>query len=191
MRSHILVPLVALVVVAQSFCCCPIAGGPQPPHTITPSDEAVQRFKERWGAAVEESLDSAFTVTVTEEEMTSLAAQMLAQQQDSPPISDLQIHFRDGRIEAYATVHMDDSLSLPGMVAFSASATDGEINVTLEEAAFGPLPIPDSVVEAATDALNNLIAESVLAEMDKATITDIQIGAGEMTLTGTISADQP
>ncbi len=192
MRSQVLVPLVVLVVLAQSLCCCPLVGGPQPPYTITPSDEAVQRFKERWDTAVKESLDdNTFTVTVTEEEMTSLAAQMLDERQNLPPVSDLQIYFRNGRIEAYATVTMNDSVSLPGMVAFSPAVVDGKITVTLEEAAFGPLPIPDSTLETATDTLDDLLAESMMTELDRATITDIQIGDGEMTLTGTISADQP
>jgi hypothetical protein len=190
MRSHVLVPFIALVVV-QSFCCCPIAGGPQPPHAITPSDEAVQRFKERWDTVIEESPDGSFTITVTEEEMTSLATQILDKREDLPPVSDLQIHLRDGRIEAYATVTVNDSLSLPGMVAFSAVATGGGISATIEEAAFGPLPIPDSTLETVTDVLNDLIAKSVPTEMGTTTITDIQIGEGDMTLTGTISADQP
>ena len=191
MRSRVLVPLIALIVVTQSCCCCTLIGGPQPPYSITPSDEAVQRFKEHWNGVTEEYSDGSFTITVTEEEMTSLAMQMLAKQEDPPPISDLQVHFRDGRIEAYATVTVGDSLPVPGLVAFSVAATDGEINVTLEEATFGPLPIPDSALETSTDMLNNLISESVLTEMGEAIITDIQIGEGEMTLTGTITSDQP
>jgi hypothetical protein len=191
MRSQVLIPLLALIVVAQALCCCSIAGGPQPPYSITPSDEAIQRFKERWDTVVEGSPNGTFTITVTEEEMTSLATRMLDRRDDLPPISDLQVHLRDGRIEAYATVTVNDSLSLPGMVAFSAAAADGEINVTLEEAAFGPLPIPDSALETATDVLNSLIAESVLDEIGDAAISDIQIGEGDMTLTGTMSADQP
>ncbi|MEE8391939.1 MAG: hypothetical protein V3S14_14235 [Anaerolineae bacterium] len=190
MRSHVLVPLIALVVV-QIFCCCSIPEGPQPPYSIMPSDEDAQNLQERWDTVLEENLDGTFTITITEEEMTSLATQMLAKQQDLPPISNLQVHLRDGRIEAYATVTVNDSLSLPGMVAFSVTATDGKVNVTLQEAAFGPMPIPDSALETVTDTLNNLIAESVLSEMDEAIVTDIQINAGEMTLTGTITPNQP
>ncbi|MCP4543687.1 MAG: hypothetical protein GY832_41770 [Chloroflexi bacterium] len=191
MRSHVLLSLVALFVLAQSLCCCPLVGGPQPPYAITPSDEAVQRFKDRWGTVVKDSLDNTFAITVTEEEITSLAAQMLDKRQDLPPVSDLQVYFRNSRIEAYATVAVNDSLSLPGMVAFSPVVTDGKITVVLEEISFGPLPIPDSVLETATNALDDLVAESVMTELGYATITDIQIGDGEMILTGTISADQP
>lgn len=191
MRSQAAIPLIALVLAAQ-FCCCSAAiGGPQPPYVIPSSDEAVQRFQDRWSTVVDESLDGSFTITLTEEEMTSIAMQMLTRQADSPPISDLQVHFRDQRIEVYATVTVQDSLPLPGMVAFSAHATDGGISVSVEEAAFGPLPIPDSILEASTQALNDLISQSVEAEIENASITDIQIGEEEMILTGTVSPSSP
>ncbi|MDY7077568.1 MAG: hypothetical protein SXV54_11665 [Chloroflexota bacterium] len=186
MRSHVLIPLIALTVVAQSCCCCTMFGGPQPPHTITPSNEAVQRFRERWATEVGEGIDGFFTITVTDEEMTSLVTQMLAQQEDLPPISDPQVHFRNGRIEVYATVTVADSLPLPGLVAFSATATGDGINVTLEEVAFGPLPIPEPVLETMTETLNESLSQSILVEIGEATITDIQIGTGEMTLSGQI-----
>jgi uncharacterized protein YpmS len=186
MRSHLLISLAALILVAQ-FCCCGNIGGPEPPYVITPSDDAIQRFKEHWTTAIDGSLDGSFTITVTEEEMTSLAVQQLAKQADPPPISDPQIHLRDGRIEVYATVTVNDSLPLPGMVAFSAAAVDGDIDVTVEEVALGPLPIPDSALETATNALDDMVRKSVPAEMGEVTITDIQIGAGEMTFVGTIS----
>lgn len=191
MRTHVLVPLIALAVIAQSCCCCALIGGPQPPYAITPSDEAIQRFKERWDTVVKESLDGSFTITVTEEEMTSLVARMLERQQDPPPINDPQVHLRNERIEVYATIIVGDSLSIPGLVAFSASAAEGGINVTLEQAAFGPLPIPDAALETSTAVLNEAISKSVLTELGRATITDILVGEGEMLLTGTITPNSP
>jgi uncharacterized protein YpmS len=191
MRSHVLISLAALILAAQFCCCCGNIGGPEPPYVITPSDDAVQRFKERWTTAIDSSLDGSFTITVTEEEMTSLIVQQLAKQEDPPSISNLQVHLRDGRIEVYATATVNDSLPVPGMVAFSATATDGNIDVTVEEVEFGPLPMPDSIVETATDMLNDLIHRSMLAEMGEVTITDIQISEGEMTLTGGISPPSP
>jgi len=191
MRAHALIPIIALAVVAQSCCCCALVGGPQPPYPITPSDETVQRFRERWATVVDESTDGSFTITVTEEEMTSLVAQMVTQtlagREDLPPISDPQVYFRNDRIEVYATVTVNDSLPLPGLVAFSVSATDGGLSITLEEIAFGPLPIPDPVLETLSDTFNESLSKSILAEMDQARVTDVQIGAGQMTISGSIT----
>jgi hypothetical protein len=187
MRSHLLISLAALVLVAQFCCCCGNIGGPEPPYAIAPSDDAIQDFKKRWTTVTDGSLDGSFTITVTEEELTSLAVQYLARQTDPPPISNPQVHLRDGRIEVYATVTVNDSLPVPGMVAFSATAVDGGIDVAVEEVAFGPLPLPDSALGSATDVLNDLVRESALTEMGEVTITDVRIGEGEMTLTGNIS----
>lgn len=187
MRSHILVPLIALAVVAQSCCCCTGLGGPQPPYAITPSDEAAQRLRERWNTAVIESTDGSFTITVTEEEVTSAVVQMLAEQDDLPPISDPQVHLRDGRIEVYATVTVGDSLAQPGLIAFSAAIIDGEIDVTIEESAFGPLPIPGPVQETLTERLNESLSRIVRGQAGDTLITDIQIGEGEMTISGQVS----
>jgi uncharacterized protein YpmS len=182
MRSQVLVPLVALAVAAQACCCC-TAFGPQPPYTITPSDEAVRRFEERM-ESTETAADGSFTITVTDEEMTSLIAQALAQQQESLPISEPQVHFRNGRAEFYAMVHIAGPLALPTMVALSITTSEGDIEVTVEEIALGPVPIPESILESLADAFNESLAEGIKGENVDALITDVQIEDGQMSVTG-------
>lgn len=185
MRARVLVPLITLVVAAQVCCCCTIFGGPQPPYTITPSDEAVQRFEERMNSA-EIGADGSFTITITEEEMTSLIVQEFAEQGEPLPISEPQMHFRNGRAELYATVQFTESLALPGMIALSITATDGKVKVTVEEISFGPLPIPESIVQSLADGLSETLAEGVQGDDVDALITDVQIGEGEMSISGQI-----
>ena len=182
MRSQILVPLIALAVAAQACCCCTISG-PQPPYTITPSDETILQFEERM-ASVETDADGSFTITITEEEITSLIVRELAKQDESLPISEPQVHFRNGRAECYATVQVIDSLALPSMVALSITAVNGEIKVTVEEVALGPLPIPGSALELLTDALNDALVDGVQGDDVDTLITDVQIGDGEMSISG-------
>jgi uncharacterized protein YpmS len=184
MRSQILVPLVALAVAAQACCCC-TAFGPQPPYDITPSDEAVRRFEERM-ESTETAADGSFTITVTDEEMTSLIAQALAQQEQSLPISEPQVHFRNGRAEFYAMVRIAGPLALPTMVALSITTSEGDIEVTVEEIALGPVPIPESILESLADAFNESLAEGIKGENVDALITDVQVGEGQMSVTGQI-----
>lgn len=183
MRSQIMVPLVVLIVVAQACCCSTLFGGPQPPYTIIPSDEAVQHFQEQM-TSVEQDADGIFSVTITEEEMTSLVARVLAEQQEPPPLSQPQVHFRNGRIEAYGTVEVADSLTLPGMVAFSLVTTSEGVAVTVEEIALGPLPVPESVLQSLTEAINQVLAENIQVDGVEIAITDAQIGEGQMTVSG-------
>lgn len=189
MRVRILVPLIALAVAVQTCCCCTVLGGPQPPYTITPSEEAIRRLEERMNTAGQ-GPDDSFTITITEEELTSLVVlRMLAQQEEPPPFSDLQVHFRNDRIEFYATVHIADPLALPGLVAFSIAATDGKPVITVEEIAFGPLPIPGPILEMLSDVLNETLSSYIQSDGAEIFITDVQIGDGEMTISGHTRSD--
>jgi len=187
MRSQILVPLVVLVIAAQA-CCCTTLGGPQPPYAITPSDEAAQSFQERMDS-VEQNADGTFTVTITEEEMTSMVVQGLDEQQEPPPISQPQVYFRNSRIEVYSTVQMADSLALPGMAAFSIATTADRIAVTVEEIALGPLPVPGSVLQSLSETINQTLSENIQIDGIETVITDVQIGEGEMTVSGKPESD--
>lgn len=182
MRSRILVSLVALAVATQSCCCCTILGGPQPPYPITPSDEAVSRFQERMNEA-QPGPDGSFTVTITDEEMTSLVAQMLDRRETPPPFSDTQVHFRNDRVEVYAAVHVVKSLSLPGLVAFRIGVTGGEATVIIEEVALGPLPVPKAILETLSEMLNETLTQNIRVDGQEVLITGVEIGDGEMTIT--------
>lgn len=186
MRPHILISLMALAVAAQVCACCATFGAPQSPTPTAPASEAEQRLRERWREAVEGSPDGSFTVTVTDEEVTALVPQILAEREELPPISDPQVRFRDGYIEVSATITVAGSVPLPGQATFSAAVVDGRIDVTLEEAAFGPLSIPESALTELTGTLDEALSERILAETNGATITSVQIGEGQMTISGQV-----
>ncbi len=190
MRWYTLVPIVALVAAAQVCCCINLIGGPQPPYPVTPSDQAIERFKERWRATLEGIADGSVSITVSEEELTSLAVKVLEEQADLPEVSNLQILLRNGRIEAYATIRVNDALSVPGMAAFAVTVVDGRLNVALDEMDFGPLSLPQQVIDTLTARLNKLITESIKNEVGAVTISDVQIGNGEMTITGQLAPAQ-
>jgi hypothetical protein len=186
MHSKILVAFIALVVAAQACCCCTAMGGPQPPYTITPSDEHVQNLEERM-ESVDIAPDGSFNITVTEEELTSLLVHLMEQQQaeqsEQPPISDPQILIRNGRVELYATVHIVDGFSLPGLVAFTVDVTDRQATVTVEEVAVGPVPMPEAIEDALANLINEVLAESTQTETQgDAIITDVEVGDREVTL---------
>lgn len=180
MRSRVLIPILALIVAAQA-CCCATLGGPQPPYPITPSDETVQRFREHLDKATP-GPDGTFTLTVTDEEITSLVARRLAEQESQTlPISNPQVYFRDGRVEVYGTLRLSGSLAVPGMIAMSTAVEDGRPVFTIEEIDIGPLPVPATLLEELTVQMNQLLTENFGGAT--ATITDIQIGEGQMTVT--------
>jgi uncharacterized protein YpmS len=186
MHSKVLIAVIALSIAVQTCCCCTFLGGPRPPYTINYSEETLQRLQEQVNA-IETDTNGNFSITVSEEEMTALAAQVLDEMEDGPPISDLQVFFRNDRVELYMTIRLSSSFSLPGMLAFIIDAQDGEFAVTIEEMMVGPLPLPESITDAMTKALNEALTEGVPGDENKVSITDVQIGDKEMTVYGQVS----
>jgi uncharacterized protein YpmS len=135
---------------------------------------------------IEAEGDGSFSITVTEEEMTSLAVQVLEDMDDPPPISQPQVLFRNDRVETYAIIHATDSTEVPGMLAFTVDILDGEIVVTVEKIDLGPLPIPESLTESVTEALNEGLDEWVLHDKSNYVITEIRIGDKKATIFGQV-----
>lgn len=187
MRIRILASLAALLIAVQACCCCSILEGPQPPYTITPSDQIVRDLQERLDA-IEMEQDGSFHFTITDEEITSLAVQRIAEQGMDLPVENLQLFFRNGRIEAYFSVRFGASFALPSMVAFSLDAVEGQVKVTIEEIAVGPLPVPQAALESLTNIITEMIAGLTVSEGAPIEFEDFQIGEGQMTIYGKIAA---
>jgi uncharacterized protein YpmS len=183
MHSRTIIVLIAAAVIAQACCCATLLGGPQPPYTITHSEDTLQRLQERTDA-IETDGNGNFSFTITEEEMTALAAQTLDKMEEGPPISELQVFFRNSRVELYMIIHLSDSLSVPGMLAFDISAQEGDFAVTIEEMQVGPLPLPEFITEAMTELLNEALQEGVPSSEGNVLINDVQIEDTKMTIFG-------
>jgi uncharacterized protein YpmS len=180
MSSKMIVALAFLAVAAQALCCGAGLGGPQPPYTVAPSDEPSDHLQEQ----VKTVEAGEFAVTVTEEEMTALVVQMLEEMENPPPVSQPQVLFRGGRVELYGTLHATESTDVPGMLAFTLDVQDGDVLVTVEEIDVGPLPVPDSFVETATQDLNEALDDWLLANMADYEITEIEIGDRQAVIHG-------
>jgi hypothetical protein len=188
MFSKVMTPLLVLclVVVSQMLCCCSIVlTSPEPPYTIEPPPHVIDDLQERI-ATIEADAEGRFSITVTETEMTALAAQMLDEMEGPPPISQPQVYFRNKRVEAYAIVHASDVTDVQGMLAFTIEVKDGEVVVTVEEVDLGPLPIPESLSENLTEAANQALTEWIPSHESNYTITAIEVGNREMTVFGEV-----
>ena len=186
MPSKAMIVLTAAIVAAQALCCSTALSSPEPPYTVDPSDETLHRLQERM-VSIEADNEGKFTVTVTEEEVTALAEQMLEEMQDPPPISQPQVLFRDSRVELYGTIHATDATDVLGMLALTIDVQDGDVLVTVEEIDVGPLPVPESLTETVTENLNDALDNWILNDMADYTITDIRIGDKQAVIYGQVS----
>jgi uncharacterized protein YpmS len=175
MSSKLVIVLATLALAAQIVCCGAILGSPPSPSTVTPPEETLDQSPEPT-QHVDTSDKGTPIITVTEEEMTALAAQMLEDMEDAPPISQPQVLFRDGRVELYGTIHVTDSNAVPGKAVLSLDVQNGDITVTVEEMSLGPLPVPPSFVETVNANINQALDEWAVSDATGYVITDIEIG---------------
>jgi uncharacterized protein YpmS len=164
-----------VIITAQAFCCGTVLSNPEPPYTVDPSNETLDRLQERI-ESIEADNEGQFVVTITEEEVTALAEQTLEEMQDPPPISQPQVLFRNDRVELYGTIHASNTTDVLGMLALTVDVQDGDVLVTVEEIDVGPLPVPESLTEMVTERLNDALDNWILNDMGNYTITDIRIG---------------
>ena len=162
-------------------------GGPTPPASPIPvSTEAAGELEALWEQALENAEDGVVHVTMTEEQVTSYVALKLAEEPDSP-FENVQIFLRDGKITMQAQAQAG-SLSVPAQVVLGVTTdAEGQLVIALEEADFGPMPVPQSLLEDVSDGLNDLIAGQLGTDVNGVTITSIAIADGQMAVSGTVN----
>ena len=179
--------LVLMALIGASLACNIAVGGPTPPASPIPvSTEAAGQLEEIWKQALENSGNGEISVTFTEAQLTSFAALKLAEQEE-PPLRDIQVFLRDGKIQLYGTATAG-SLSTTALVILKLNLTpEGLITLEVEEADFGPIPVPDSLLENVSKALDEALTGQLGSQATGFKITNAVIADGQMTLTGTIS----
>jgi hypothetical protein len=124
------------------------------------------------------------TVVVTEEQLTSYVALKLAEQPDAP-FKDVQILLRDGQIvmKAHTTVQ---NFTVPAEIRLDvATNAEGGLDINVADADFGPMPVPASLLEAFSTMIDESLSGELGPQATGVRISNVVIGDGEMTITGT------
>jgi len=184
-RFWIMITFVSSFGAAGLACGLPL-GGPTPPASPIPvSTEAAGQLQDLWKSAVENSSNGEVSVVVTEEQLTSYAAIKLAEQAD-PPLSDLQIFLRDGKVQIYGTAKAG-TISTKAVIVLSAAVTpEGALKLSVDQANFGPLPVPASLLDDLSKALDEGLTGKLGSQASGLKITSLLIADGQMTITGTV-----
>ena len=186
-HTHYFPTLVVLASLTAAALACDInLGGPTPPASPIPvSTEAAGQLEGIWKSAVENSKNGEVSATITEEQLTSFVAFKLAEQED-PLLRGVQVYLRDGQIQLFGTATVR-SVSAPALITLVAAVTpDGRVQVTMAEADLGPVPVPASVLENLSQAINEGISGQLGSQVTGLRISSVTIADGQMALTGTV-----
>ena len=162
-------------------------GAPTPPASPIPvSTEAAGQVDGLWATAVANAHDGKVTVVMTEAQLTSYAALKLTNDANAP-ITDPQIYLRNGKMVLYGKIKANN-ITLPAALTLSVvPSAAGAVSVTIDNADVGPMPVPSSLRQTLADNINQLIAQNAGTSNTGFKVTDIAVGDGKLTVTGTLT----
>ena len=188
-------PLFFLSLVLTSLACVVFVGGPDysnlPPIPV--SADAAASIKDEIQRAIEASADTGvITVNLTEPQITSyLAARLqsdpsLQQADKKPLITDPQVYLRDGQMKIYGKTQQGIFTANIGIFVNLGVDANGQPQIDVASADFGPLPAPKGLTEAITAMIREAYTGSLGPVATGLRVESISVANGVMTVTGRI-----
>ena len=179
--------LIAAVVFWQaSSCCCCLGGAVTPAMTPLPiSRDLAQAMRERLMQAKAEQ--GPFTITITDQELTSYLVALTQSGPGDFPARDMQLQFGAGYVEIWATFIEVAPGDVPAYVRATVEAVDGQLVFHILQANAGAIPVPGAMREAIAQSLSETLAELQLG----LEIARVEIAPDQMTLSGRVVGDVP
>jgi hypothetical protein len=180
---------VALVLLQTSFCCC-LGGAVTPamtPHST--STDLAQQMRERFNEAMSEAQGrgGAFTIEVSDRELTSYVVMLLQSGAGQFPARDMQIEFGDGQVDIWATFVEIAPTDLPVFVRATVEAVDGRLVFHILQANAGSVPVPGAMREMIAQVLSETLDELVPG----LGVQLVEVRPGKVTLTGQVTGPVP
>jgi hypothetical protein len=182
---------VLLLGLAAMSCGPSLSGAaPTPPGSPIPvSSEAAGQLENNVATAVANSNNGQVVLTVTEQQLTSYAVIKLETDPTSP-ITNTQIYLRSGKVLLYGNI-TSSSTSLPAAMSLTVTPTaSGTVSITIDSLNLGPFPVPSTLRDSLASNLNDIIQRNAGSSSNNFKVTDVSIGEGTMTVTGTITQTQ-
>ncbi len=188
MKTHKSKLLIAACVLFLSALACTInVGGPAYPTPPIPvSTDAVGELGQAIQTAVAAGAVSGdVTLSITEPELTSYLAFYLSKQ-SQPFILNPQAYLRNGQIVIYGTVHKGYFVATARIVVTAGVDDQGQLKILLTSADFGPLPVPKSLNDAISAAIQEAYTGALGPVATGFRLETVSIADGLMTITGKI-----
>ena len=188
-------PLLLLSLVLTSLGCTIFVGRPDysslPPIPV--SAEAAESIKDELARAIEAGAQTGVvTVNLTEPQITSyLAARLqtdpsLQQSDNRPLISEPQVYLRDGQMQIYGKTQQGMFAANIGIIVNMGVDANGEPQIDVVSADFGPFPAPEGLKDAITAMVREAYTGSLGPVATGLRIESIAIANGVMTVTGRV-----
>jgi hypothetical protein len=139
-----------ILILAQMACTMNIGGPAYPSTTVPVSPEAMGDLTSALETALANGSETGqVTLKITELQLTSyLACKLLAQPQ--PFITKPQVYLQNSMLQVYGTATQGYFQTTMSMVFRAGVDEQGRLIIQLTSANFGPLPVPNGLINFAT-----------------------------------------
>lgn len=183
------------ILLLTSLACTVFVGGPDysslPPIPV--SAEAAASIQDEIARAVAAAAETGvITVNLTEPQITSyLAARLqtdpsLQQSDRKPLITEPQVYLRDGQMQIYGKTQQGILAANIGIIVNMGVDVNGQPQIDVVSADFGPFPAPEGLKEAITAMVREAYTGSLGPVATGLRIEAISIANGVMTVTGRV-----
>lgn len=180
-RTWLIIAALALTLAVPSVACNLLTLGRQTPGPPIPvTTQAVESL----ATAVEDAQqDGTVQLVLTEAQLTSLVALKLQEAGDET-ISNPQVYLRDGKIQVFGDVSLDNFQATAQVVISASVDSRGNAVFDIESGSLGPFPLPENVVSQLEGRLNTIFQEEIASAAPNLFIDSIVIADGQMIVEG-------
>ncbi|MBT3188054.1 MAG: hypothetical protein HN736_17050 [Anaerolineae bacterium] len=180
---------ILLSLVLFSLACTLSIGGPDDPYPQTEipvSAQAVENMRAQFKGAFETGLTGEnIILTITEAQITSFLALKLASEND-PFFTDPQVYLRDGQMQIFGKASQSYFTATTNVVVSVGIDEQGEPDMRITSADFGPLPVPDSLASGLSAIIKEAYTGAVGPVATGFRIEQIGIRDGFMVMSGKV-----
>lgn len=180
LRGMLLLSLLAGTVLACSIS----VGGPKLlPASTAVSPVPTQNLQPQVETAVPTSPAAGeVQIRLTDAQMTAFMVNQMKQQQD-PILLNPQVHAHDSVIDVYGTVQRSLFSGNVRVTLVPSVDDQGTPHLKVQSADFGPIPVPDSMLQSFTSLIDQSMLENAAPQQTGYQVKSIQVGDGFILIT--------
>jgi uncharacterized protein YpmS len=184
-QNRIIIILLAMLMV--TLACTIFIGGPEYPEPPIPiSTEAVTSLQEEIKAAVTSGATSGeVTLIMSEVQLTSYLASKIMND-PTPMFTDPQVYLRENQMRIYGKTKQGNFAANIGIVLTVGPDAEGNPELQLTSADFGPFPLPEGLNKAITAVIEEAYTGALGPVATGFRIKTITIADGLMMIIGNI-----
>ncbi|MGB8213925.1 MAG: hypothetical protein WCE68_10240 [Anaerolineales bacterium] len=185
-RNRSLLAGLSVLMLAVLACTINVGGPAYPDQRIPVSTEAAGALQSNAETAVAAGADSGqVTLVITEAQLTSYVAAWL-QTQAQPLFTNPQVYLQNSQMQVYGTANQGNLQANIEIIVTAGVDAQGQLDIELTSADFGPLPVPPGLKDTVTAAIQEAYTGAVGPAATGFRLESITIAGGTMTIVGRI-----